>query len=274
MNLPKSIKERYRWFLNTDFGSKIYLEFKEILYTREDSLIQTLNNDILQYLKLLQEEALEVCDIGGGDGNRIIHILKYLHSKFKNRFRLDFIEQSKQYINSFNPTEIADIAEVEKFHGLFEDVSLSKQYDLVLLIHSIFAFNNGRAIDKVLSLPKQDGKIIVVSNSPQSFLAGLKNLVDEGYEDERYEIDDLQRDLEKRKINYSYHALKTRWAINMDSFENKINTILEWISLGSYQSFTDKKKHSISEYLTHCYIKAGDRVFFTEDEVVIIIPPS
>lgn len=268
----KSIKEQYRRFLNTENGARTYNTFKRILYSEEDSLVQIVDNDVLQDLPLVRKNSLAVCDIGGGDGNRIIHILKYLHGKFHIRFQLDFVEQSRPYIDAFNSAPIDDFTDTSVFHGLFEEVALRNDYDLVFLIHSIFAFENGKAMGKVLSLPTRDGNIIVVSNSPTSFLAGLKSLIDEGYDDERYEIDRVCDELDDRKINYCNITFQTRWAIENEDYDDDIATMLEWLSLGSFRSFSAEKKKAIFAYISHNTIQANGRTFFSEDEVIVVVP--
>lgn len=268
----KSIKETYRQFLSTEYGAHLYNSFKQILYGEEDSLVQILDNNLLQNLAPIRKDVVEVCDIGGGDGNRINHILKYLRSKFHITFNLDFIDQSQYLIDAFDTSTIDHFGDTNKIHSLIEDVTFTKSYDLIFLIHSIFAFNNGKAIDKVLSLPNPDGKIIVISNSPHSFLGGLKKLVDEGYDDRRYEIDALQHDLTARQIGFTQIKSQTKWAIDKARYEDSLGIILEWISLGAYSSFNAKKKRLIGEYFAEHTLSVIDRVFFTEDEVILIIP--
>jgi len=268
----KSVKETYRQFLTTEYGAHLYNSFKTILYGEEDSLVQILDNNILQNMSPIQKEIVKVCDIGGGDGNRIIRILKYLRSKFHIIFHLDLIEQSQQLISNFDTTAIDHFGDTHKIFDLFENISFQSHFDLVFLIHSIFAFDNGKAIDKILSLPNPDGKIIVISNSPQSFLGGLKQLVDVGYDDRRYEIDALQHDLSARQIGFTQIKFQTKWAIDKDRYEDNLGIILEWISLGAYSSFNAEKKRLIGEYVAKHTVSVADRVFFTEDEVILIIP--
>jgi hypothetical protein len=215
---------------------------------------------------------LDVCDVGGGDGNRIIRILKYLRARFDVHFRLDFIEQAKPYVDALDFSPIRDCCESTVFHNLFEEVVLPRRYDLVFLIHSIFAFENGKALDKVLSLSKSEGGIVVVSNCPDSFLAGLKRLVDQGYDDQRYEIDALMRDLKAREIDYTYLTFRTKWAIDRDTYEDDLTTILEWISLGSYQSFGADQKRAIYDYIASNSVPSNSGTLFTEEEAVIVIP--
>ncbi len=268
----KSIKEKYRQFLNTDRGADSYNQFKRLLYTEEDSLVQTLNNNVLQHLPIVQKEKLKICDIGGGDGDRITRILSYLNAKFKIRFKLDFVEQSKQYIDAFDAAKINEFAKTRKIHGLFENADLQPSYDLVFLIHSIFAFSIGKAAEQILSITNQDGKIVVVSNSSKSFLGGLKVLVDEEYDDRRYEIDDLQKDLRKNNISFTPLSFETKWAIGMKNYEEHLKTILEWITLDEFEALSQIKKKEVFEYIKGKTIERDNRIFFVEDEVVLVIP--
>ena len=74
-----SIKSAYRQFLDTQRGAQTYDEFKRILYGNEDSLVQTLNNIVLQKLPAISRDEVAVCDIGGGNGKRIKRTLAFLH---------------------------------------------------------------------------------------------------------------------------------------------------------------------------------------------------
>lgn len=267
-----SIKDSYCQYLSNEAGAANYNAFKRILYTKADSLIQTLNNEILQRLPFIKKDVLEVCDIGGGDGHRIVRILKFLHDKHQTRFRLDFIEQSLPYIKAFDGSSIQQYTTIKKIHGLFEDTVTLGKYDLILLIHSIFTFKTPGTIDKVLSLSKQDGKIIIISNAPSSLLGRLKILLDEEYIDKRYEIDVLQRELDKRQVKYKKYPFYTKWAISKDDYTRTINIILEWLSLGRYLTFSPDRKHTISEYIRNQAITFQDeKYFYQEDELVIII---
>jgi hypothetical protein len=267
-----TLKEKYRQFLNTERGAHVYNDFKRILYTTEDSLVQTLDNDLLQDLPLVRKDFLRICDIGGGDGRRIIQILKYLREKFHIRFHVDFVEQSRPYINAFDSKRIHDFTTISMFHDLFENVSLSGNYDLVFLIHSIFAFQNSKAIDKVMSLPNKDGKVVIVSNSPSSFLAGLKSLIDREYADKRYEIDQVCRDLDDTGLQYCDMSFQTKWASGTDSYVDDVNTILEWLSLGEFNSFGAEKKESVFNYIAKNSIEVNGRTYFTEEEIVVVAP--
>jgi hypothetical protein len=207
-----SVKSAYCRFLNTKEGANAYRQFKRLLYAREDSLVQWLNPSVFQTLRAAQSVEVNVCDIGGGDGGRITRILQFLHAKFKNRFALDFVEQSKLYCDAFNAGPLARFCRTKKHHSMFEDVLFKpRYYDLIILIHSIFAFDNEYSTEKVLALRKLDGAIVVVSNAPNSLLGRLKRLVDDGFEDRRFEITDLKRTLGNLGVNYRQYS--TNWTV-------------------------------------------------------------
>lgn len=270
-----SVKKEYCLFLRTEHGSKIYNDFKDILYSKYDSLVVKLCSDYLYRIALLKEDDINICDIGGGDGKRIIQILSYLHSKYKNNFNLDFVEQSPIYCKVFEESNktIRSFCQVKVFDDYFENLSLNPQYDVIFLIHSIFAFDNGNSINKIVSLLKPAGKIIVVSNSPSSFLAKLKFIVDSVYSDNRYEINDLEKSLASLSYQYSKYSFITDWIIPKSNIETELETIFDWISLGEYYNYSKLKKEELLKYaLSECVLDKN-KYYFREEEIVLIIPP-
>jgi hypothetical protein len=268
-----SIRLAYRQFLNTELGAQAYERFKRILYTDDDSLVQSLNNTVLQHLPVIARNVLKVCDIGGGDGRRIREIMKFLHEKFDLRFTLDFVEQSSYLMRSFNSDDISSFTATHNFEMLFEDAKLAGGYDLVFLIHSIFAFESDLAVDKVLSLPNAEGTIVIVSNAQDSFLAGLKKILDAGYEDNRFEITDLVKILEDRALPFQQVVFETKWAVRKDALLQEIEVILNWLSLGSCKNLTDDRRNEVWQYVEENSSDLGQRVLFSESEVILLLPP-
>lgn len=270
-----SIKEAYRHFLNTRHGADVYRHFKRILYTAGDSLVQTLDTQILESLAAARRTPLKICDIGGGDGERVVRIVQFLREKFHGCFELDFVEQSNLYVEEFKRRQPETFCPTKIHLGLFEQMSLQAgQYDLVLLIHSIFAFENGNAVDKVLSLRSPSGKVVVVANAPDSFLGGLKALVDEGFDDQRYEVDDLKLSLAERGIQVRELRFSTEWAIAHEDWQRDLAILLDWISLGRFDSFPATRKRAVLAYIESRSHEDNGRHFFAEDEVVLVVPNS
>ena len=168
----------------------------------------------------------------------------------------------------------ASFCRTKMHHCLFENANLPvENYDLTLLIHSIFAFENGASTEKVLSLRRAGGSIVVVSNAPNSFLGGLKRLTDYGYEDRRFEIDDLKHALRKSGLSFKQNSTFTVWAIDRKTWKRDIGIILKWISLGRYELLPKHRQREIEDYIRKRGKQNGSRTLFKEQEIVLTIPP-
>jgi len=271
LGTAQSIKLAYRQFLNTEQGAQEYEHFKRLLYTEDDSLVQTLNNNVLQNLPFISQNMVRVCDIGGGNGKRIRKILRFLHEKFDLRFKLDFVEQSGHLMRAFNSTDIDPFTETRRFEMLFEDARLSCGFDVIFLIHSIFAFENMHTMDKVLSLARPGETIVAVSNAENSFLAGLKKVLDVDYEDKRFEITDLVRSLETRGLPFQQIEFETKWAVSKVALWDKCKVILDWLSLGCHKDLPEDRKREVWQYIEEHSLDIGQRVLFSESEVIVLV---
>lgn len=235
--------------------------------------MQSLNTQILQSLPAVQRQLVRVSDIGGGDGDRAIRITDFLHAKFQNRFELDYVEQSALYVKQFERRQPGGCRKTRVLRGLFERVELPQNhYDLVLVIHSIFALETGAAIDKLLALRKQNGHVVVVANARNSFLGGLKQLLDDGFDDKRYEIDDFQRSLRALMVTCDTHSIITRWAVEERHRERDIDLILNWMSLGRIRHFSRARQRQVVSYVADLGQREGKRILFAEEEVVLVVP--
>ena len=268
-----SVKTAYCSYLQTAAGARTYNEFKRLLYTGIDSLVEVLGRDVIDQMAFLCRDSLRVCDIGGGDGRRISSILGHMHEQYQNTYELDFIEQSSVYTDAFKDNPVGEFCRTQIHNNLFEETDLPyADYDLVLLIHSIFAFDNGQSVDRVLALRKPEGRVIVVSNAPNSFLGGLKKLVDEDFSDQRYEIDNLEDSLASRGMSCFRFSFATTFSLDSDVESTEVQTLLEWITLGRFAGFSDLAKNGVYEYLRASSSCVAGRMHFREDEVVLVIP--
>jgi hypothetical protein len=272
----KSVKMNYIKYLQTEFGTQKYIDFKKILYTENDSLVQVLNNNYLSLIKPYRKSKLSVCDIGGGDGYRILNILSFMNNKFHIRFNLDFVEQSKIYCDLFSQKikGFNNNIDINIHNNLFESIEFHEQYDLLFLIHSIFAFDNGNSVEKLLNLVKNDGNIIVVSNSPDSLLAKIKNKIDIDFNDDRFEIDDLMKILDKHRIKYSNSYFYTEWVIEESLLDENFYTILHWLSLGNYENYKSNRQMDLRDFIIRHSEKYNNLYLFKEKEQVLIIPKA
>jgi Methyltransferase domain len=270
----ESVKSEYKGFLNTLHGVKRYNEFKTILYSNPDSLINRFNCDFLNREFVPNKETLNICDIGGGDGKRIIQILQYLNQTYNNHFFLDFIEQSDIFCNSFikSKSVIQSFSRVEVQNRLFEDSILNKKYDFIFLIHSIFTFQNPGSINKLLSFLNANGKIILFSNAQGSFLGMLKKILDNVYDDKRLEINDVKKNLKTLEINFQSSSFNTKWRIHSNDFKTKTDIILDWLSLGNFNKFSNDRKDEIYSMIIDSTEYINDEYWFKEKEEIIVIP--
>lgn len=269
----ESVKDEYKQFLNTPYGVSCYNEFKSILYSNPDSLINRFNNEFFSSDFVPDKNTLNICDIGGGDGKRIIQILQYLNQNFNNNFYLDFIEQSEIFCSSFIKSKnlIQSFSRVTIQNRLFEDAVLNKKYDFIFLIHSIFSLQNPSSINRLLSLVNSDGKIILFSNAQNSFLYILKKELDQEYPDQRLEIDDVKNNLKKMNIKFHSYNFFTNWTINKNEFRTNIIVILEWLSLGKYKYFSDNRKNKLFNLILSLSEYKNEKYHFKENEEIVII---
>lgn len=270
-----SIRRAYKEYLDTPHGCDVYAQFKDILYSSGDSLVSSLNDDVLQPIVGLLPPDFRICDIGGGDGYRVSRIEGYCEAKFRADPYVDVVEQSAELCGRYRKRQALEKHRGSVVHAAFEDASLqAASYDLVLLIHSIFALTNGAAIEKVLELPRAGGYVVVVSNAEDSFLAGLKQMVDLNFEDRRFEIGDVEAALRNLNVGYERRILETRWAITEAELDASTQVILEWISLGAYAGFDEPRKKKIQEYVISQSRLVGSRRLFCEREVVLVLGPA
>jgi hypothetical protein len=146
-----SAKEKYLAYVGSQAGYDSYNRFKSFLYGEEDSLVGKLYQDVLK--PMLQKHAgdtFSLCDIGGGDGRRLVSLLQKARVDFPRvRFEVDFVEPSPA---GFGMAEgaiarVQGSATVRAQRATLEKAKLRPaNYDLVLLIHSIFTFSSDESI--------------------------------------------------------------------------------------------------------------------------------
>ncbi len=270
----KSVKEEYKKYLQTVFGTKSYNAFKEILYSQNDSLISYFNKNILRRF-LPETENINICDIGGGDAKRLIQIGTFLKNyDNKKKLSLDLIEQSKEFCKQakIKLLENNPFVEVSIFNQLFENYSKDSKYHLIFLIHSIFAFQDTNSIIKVFNSLAEDGKVVLFSNASDSFLATLKQLIDTHFNDSRFEINEIENLLIKNEVGFEKYQFNTEWSVKSNEFELKMELILEWLSLGHFKAFSASQKNKIFTRIIDLAHLENDSYFFKEKEEILIIP--
>jgi len=269
----KSVKDEYKKYLQTISGTEIYNNFKEILYSKNDSLVSYFNNEILKEI-LPEQNQIKICDIGGGDAKRLKSIGSLLTGFDSNRnLSLDIIEQSREFCSQakMNLSKNNPFYKVNIFNQLFENYSTDSKYNLIFLIHSIFAFQDTNSIIKVFNSLAEDGKVILFSNAPDSFLATLKQLIDAHFKDTRFEINEIENLLLKSEVDFDKYQFDTEWAVKSNEFETKMELILEWLSLGHFKNFSSKQKSKMfNKIIDLSYYKDGSYLFKEKEEILSI----
>lgn len=272
----KSVKDEYKIYLQTIAGTEIYRSFKEILYSKNDSLVSYFNNEILKDI-LPEQKQIKICDIGSGDAKRLISIGSFIKSLHKNEsLFLDMIEQSSEFCNQArnNLSKENPFNDFNIINQLFENQALESDYDLIFLIHSIFAFKDSTSINKVFDGLSNDGKVVLFSNAEDSFLANLKESIDNNFIDSRLEINTVEELLVKNKIGFDKFQFNTEWSISYQDFEAKINILLEWLSLGHFKNFSSAQKNAIYSLIIDLARSENEYYHFTEKEVILVIPAT
>lgn len=267
------VKDKYKKYLQTYCGAQNYLDFKRILYSDNDPLVSFLNREIMPICMQNKNKSVEVCDIGGGDGYRILSILSYLYEKRKIEYRLDFIEQSKIYCKMFEKRlcDHPNINNVNIINNSFERVGCNKQYDIILLIHSIYSLNEGELFCKMLRMAKDNANIIIVCNSEDSVLAKVKRKIDIDYYDNRLEVGEIKNMMDVLDIRYSISKYITKWSIKKNMLDIQLYTIFQWLTLGDYEKYTEIQRKRIKDAVMEYSAFNKNKYVFKENEEIIII---
>jgi len=269
------VKETYLNFLNSDQGVEIYRKFKDILYTKRDILTRDfIDGEIIKKIaeNWKGKKEIYICDIGGGDGRRALEVINYIQSKFRIKCHLDLIEPSKSFISRIKDYKIPKNVVVNCINKRFEDVKFSRRYDLVLLIHSIYTFKGNQTIERAISLTNKNGYTVFIGNSPDSFLAGLKKLVDRTYNSERYELYNVEDYLVSKRSLFVKKSFATVCRISKRDYRASVDGVLDFISMGSYQKLDGESRSKILDYIKSKSRRSNDEVVIKEDEVALIIP--
>lgn len=270
-----SVKRRYLDFISSEEGARTYFDFRRLLYSKDDSLVRWLCRSILLALDLGRKRSVQILDVGGGDGERVSSVIDFLGDEFSLDCRLVFVEQSPaQYRRFLTAIEkYGDdnwVGHNERFERCYSRIGVG-DFDLIFLIHSIFAFENKRAVEEVLALRSKNGKVVVLSNDRDSFLGGVKRLVDSGSEDGRYEVNDLERDLLELGIPYEKRTTLTHWSIPPADWESGLQPLLHWITLGAYNTMSVSKRDALRSFIQNNSSSSGGSMSFKEKEVALII---
>jgi hypothetical protein len=232
-NITMDVKDQYLSYLNGEEGTVKYNKFKKILYGEPDSLVTRL----FEYLKpRINEKKISLLDIGGGDGKRVSQ-LKELLEEEGIEVEITLIEPSEDFVKNVDQNAVHKV-----INSKFEDYVPEEKFDLILLIHSIYTFRDFTYLTKIKESLKDDGLVCIVANDKNSFLAQLKECVDEN--GKRKEVGSVIEELKTSGFNIEVIESDTRFSgcINLDgSLTEDGNLGLEWIAMRPIEEIDEEK---------------------------------
>jgi SAM-dependent methyltransferase len=256
-----TIKTEYKQYLDGEDGADTYNAFKKILYGEPDSLVP----QVFQALSpgLGPARGLSILDVGGGDGKRAIALAGLLQARGM-RARITVVEPSEAFTSDLKRKGTAGI---EVVRSSFEEFATTERFDLVIFLHSIFTFEDDLYLRKAKELLKPGGSMCIVANAPDSFLAQLKAIVDEG-RGLRKEIDSVFKDLEGNGWRYKTTDVRTRFGgcVQERRLTEKGLLVLEWIALRPVSALSEAVRAKAEE----CFMRNAEDGVITEREMIVI----
>lgn len=262
--MQKDVKEKYKQYLDTPEGAKLYNEFKLILYGQPDSLVRYIF-EILR-TELHDRKTLNILDVGGGDGKRLIYLMD-LFEKMGISTTATLVEPSQAFT-----ANLADFLDkrpypIRTIHSLFEDFASEESYDLILFIHAIFTFRDTTYIDLVQNSLKKNGLVLIASNQPDSLLAQLKTVLDRIHGSKRKEISEVFTDIERAGFTTAAHTTTTSFkdCIEDGRLTQNGKKIIEWLSLRNLDEISQEEMDEARDVFLNNLINGENR----ESEIII-----
>lgn len=270
------IKRKYLEYLDSKTGYETYNKFKVFLYGKDDSLVEQMYRGILNpSLSKISGRIFRICDIGGGDGKRIVSLLLKAHRDFPElRFKLFFVEPSKYafQVAKKNLSRLKSFSMVTMKNSTFKKVVLPhNSFNLVLLIHSIFTFSNHKNMIKIEKLKSKGGRTLVVANQPGSFLSLVNEKSHKDFTGKRYEVKNFLKDLKILYIRHTITKHTIKFFIPRRKFSQFSKTLITWTSLGQSGDDMGETKKNLENLLKTLATKKNNQGFsYQETEVFIV----
>lgn len=258
-------KTEYKKYLDARKGADQYNEFKKILYGQPDSLVPKIFAFIFPYIK--KRKRIKILDIGGGDGKRLRQLVDLLESK-NIETNATLVEPSKAFTDDCLKTIKGSRYDIEVVDSLFEDFKSKEKFDLILMIHSFYAFRDFPIIKKVSSLMAKDGYSFIAGNDDDSFLAKLKKISESRRKGKRKEISFIFSDLEHNKFKYGVKKIGTTFdnCVRNNKLTDNGRLLVSWMMLEDYSKISsDIRKEIFSVFRKEC---RNSKI--TEKEVFIL----
>ena len=260
------VKEKYKDYLNTREGVDNYNKFKKILYGTPDSLVIRVADFLLPEV---EKKHLNIIDIGGGDGKRLRLLISILNSKGIKTSTV-LVDQSSVFVDDLKESLKSDKSgyDIRPFCSTFENFVSDEKFDLILLIHSIYTFKDTSYIRKIKQMLKPDGRVLLIADSADSFLAKLKEITDSTFGTKRKNITSVIEDLKVNGFNVqSTISLTTYDECLKDGYLNDNGRlILSWIALRDYKYLSA----TIIKDATNLFIKYSKDGRIHDEEIFVV----
>ncbi len=247
--MTESAKEKYKEYLNTSEGVEAYNKFKEIMYDNPDSLITRLFDYVSPQIK---NKKLNILDVGGGDAKRLKFLMRLLEAIGVSS-KATVVEQSEAFINDLK-SSLSDHKlgyEIKPIHSTFEDYQSKEKFDLILFIHSIYSFNDTLYLEKTKKLLKDGGSAIFVVNDKNSFLAGLKDILDDSFAVKRKNIESLRKEISEEGFVVKVKTSSTSFnnCLRDDKFTDDSRLIVSWIAMKEFDQIAKEQADKSLKYI-------------------------
>jgi SAM-dependent methyltransferase len=268
-----SIVAAYQGFLNTRRGATAFRRYRELVYGSpvNDTLVAALIPIIVANERIARAPTLRVCDIGGGDGARVALIVKTIEEKFKSTCHVDLVDPSEPLVDIAERSQGWRRGQLRIFNAKIEDVTLPGKYDLVLLLHSIYAQVPGHAVSRLPDLLRSGGVAVAVANLADGFVGQMKEVLDAPYADAKYEHGQFLEDLVRSGLPFERHSIRTRCALRVPA---DVDACLHWLSSGRYKELSNTHRLRLQRFLRARGHQLGARLLLEEHEEVLVVSPS
>ncbi|MEM9218350.1 MAG: methyltransferase domain-containing protein [Cyanobacteria bacterium P01_F01_bin.150] len=221
--IDKQIAQNTRSFA-PELNEKFYAESYELRKAASTMTTGTItwfqrNLDSLLTQPRLDSHTLSVLSIGSGEGDIDLEIIKTLTpagDNFWERLRYVALEPNPihrdRFLHRLSHASLGDTVEVDVREEAFDPNQplVQEQYDLVLLTHVLYYFDNHtQAIQQALAHTKPHGRVVIIHQSaigiPQiqrEYMLEIK-----GNEDEMLTVENIQDLLDQHSWPYQFHPI-------------------------------------------------------------------
>jgi SAM-dependent methyltransferase len=242
-----------------------------MLYGERDTLVQEILTRAVREMVEGHQRA-SLLDVGCGDGKRTVMICREIE-RWGVPVEVEVVEQSPVFVEDIRARVRSGDLSAQIFAGRFESYASERQFDVVLAIHSIFGFEGGDAIPRLLALRKMGGRLLVASNATSSLLGRLKRSLDTEYSVGRLEADSVREQLSSLGMAFRVERFVTRWAVPSDRGAEVERLVSEWLGLGRFEMLSRDSQEEFRKILwsSASAQKRGGRVEWEEEEELVIV---